>query len=187
MSIKFLSTAVLESEDGLDFGKETAKDTLEVREQKRISSSGGKSLYDQLVEQKADKEDEYDQKGRLLRAPSAGLEEDDIELQAKSRAAQNEIENKDRRELTKFFEKKREIDKEQSKRVEDRGGEAKTKSLLTSKRKAGDSKKDQGKEPLPLLVGKKRRREEEVGEKTEEHESSTAVKDLLAGYGSDSD
>ena len=112
MSIKFLSTAVLESEDGLDFGKETAKDTLEVREQKRISSSGGKSLYDQLVEQKADKEDEYDQKGQLLRAPSAGLEEDDIELQAKSRAAQNEIENKDRRELTKFFEKKREIDKE---------------------------------------------------------------------------
>ena len=74
------------------------------------------------------------------------MEEDDIELQAKSRAAQNEIEN-ETAELTKFFEKKREIDKEQSKRVEDRGG-SQDQVLLTSKRKAGDSKKDQGKEPF---------------------------------------
>ena len=96
MSINFVSTSVLESEDGIDFGKETQKDTVEIKELNRINSNAGKSLYDQLSAQRSEKEEIYDQKGRLLRAPQAGLEEDDVEyfgeLEAKSLAAQNEIE-----------------------------------------------------------------------------------------------
>ena len=52
MSINFVSTSVLESEDGIDFGKETQKDTVEIKELNCINFNAGKSLYDQLWAQR---------------------------------------------------------------------------------------------------------------------------------------
>ena len=187
MSINFVSTSVLESEDGLDFGKETQKDTTELKELKIINSNAGKSLYDQLAAHRSEKEEEYEQKGRLLRAPQAGLEEDDIEyfgeLEAKSLAVQTEREERDHRELNNFLEMKS--------RIGDHGREVKTKSLLTRKT-SREAKKKLDANSLPLVVGKKKRRsgdEDDANKKCKktEKQPSFAVKELLAGYSSDSD
>jgi hypothetical protein len=195
MSINFVSTSVLESEDGLDFGKETQKDTLEINEQKLLTSSAGSSLYEQLAAHKAEKEEEYDQKGRHLRAPRAGLEEEDLEffgdLRAKSLAAQTERENNDCRELNKFLDKTREIDKELNTHIGDRG-EVRTKSLLTNFRKTFEETKKDVDKVYPLsVVGKKKKRDnvdiDVTKKKKEEKRRSFAVKELLVGYSSDSD
>ena len=148
-----------------------------------------------MAAHRSEKEEEYEQKGRLLRAPQAGLEEDDIEyfgeLNAKILAAQSEREEKDHRELNNFFEKKQEIDKLLHTRVGDHGQEVKTNSLLTRKT-SRKVKKESEANPLSLVVGKKKKRsgiEDDANNKWKktEKQPSFAVKKLLAGYSSDSD
>lgn len=189
-----MSTSVLESEDGLEFGKETQKDTLEVKEQKKLALNRGKSLYDLLLEKKAEKDEEYDQNGRLLRAPSAGLDEEDIEffgeMKAKSIAAQSEMENKDQREIGKFREKKLAIEKgQQSSEIYHESG--KTKSLISDGIKKSKSDKSLLKGvSLTHVSTKKRKRGEESKTCVPEvstDKSNEAVKALLAGYDTDSD
>ena len=80
MSIHFVSTSILESEDGVDFGKETASKAIaqDNRELKR-EGTGGSSLYDQLTAQRDAKQEDFEKNGARMRAPTSGLDQDDID------------------------------------------------------------------------------------------------------------
>ena len=76
MSIHFISTTILSSEDGVDFNKE-----ISVKESTRARSDTAnapqKPLAQIIAERKAKKEDEYESTGKAMRAPAPGLDDDD--------------------------------------------------------------------------------------------------------------
>lgn len=80
MSIQFVATGILESNDGINFNVNTALETDEEREKRRIRElNESKPLYQQLEEQKAKKLEEEELKRKAIFAPPKGLDEDDIE------------------------------------------------------------------------------------------------------------
>lgn len=79
MTLRFVSTSILESSDGIDFSKETAIDSEEARAVKREAEKAeAKPLYLQLAEIQARKQEEYDMNTKLMHAPPKALDEDDI-------------------------------------------------------------------------------------------------------------
>jgi hypothetical protein len=61
MSLRFVKTSVLSSEDGIDFSKETVIESEEAKIARiQAERASQKSLYEQLEEQKAKKQAEYD-------------------------------------------------------------------------------------------------------------------------------
>ena len=106
MSINFVKTAVLSSEDGLDFNKEEATESeaaCTVRQAKE--AAGNKSLYEQLANKAALKQAEYDENKRKLFA-SHTLDEDDIqyleEQQQQKKQRLDNIKAREEEDLKKF-------------------------------------------------------------------------------------
>ena len=80
MSIQFVATGILESDDGITFNVNTALESEEEIEKRRIRElNESKPLYQQLEEQKAKKLEEEELKRKAIFAPPKGLDEDDIE------------------------------------------------------------------------------------------------------------
>jgi len=80
MAIRFVTTGVLESEDGISFNIDTPLETQEEIEKRRQrETSDARPLYQQLEEQKAKKLEEEELKRKAIFAPPKGLDEDEIE------------------------------------------------------------------------------------------------------------
>jgi hypothetical protein len=75
MSLHFVSTAVLSSEDGIGFEREERRDTEEVRRAAVAARHAeAKPLYDQLEVEKAKKQEEYDAITKLIFGAHARLQ-----------------------------------------------------------------------------------------------------------------
>lgn len=80
MTLRFVKTSILSSEDGIDFSKEVALETEEAkaaRIAKELAQS--KPLYEQLAANKAKKQEEYDENTKKIYAPPKALEDDDVQ------------------------------------------------------------------------------------------------------------
>jgi hypothetical protein len=67
MSLHFVSTAVLSSEDGIGFEREERRDTDEVRRAAVAARNAeARPLFDQLEIEKAKKQEEYDAVTKLI-------------------------------------------------------------------------------------------------------------------------
>lgn len=78
MSLRFVKSAVLSSEDGIDFGKETPIESEEAKRARfEAERSSGKSLYEQLEDQKAKKQAEYDAVTKAIFAPTKALDDEE--------------------------------------------------------------------------------------------------------------
>jgi hypothetical protein len=77
MSLRFVKTSILSSEDGLDFSKEQSVETEEQR-LNRLKREQSKPLYEQLAEQQQKKQEEYDANTRLLFAPPKSIDEEEF-------------------------------------------------------------------------------------------------------------
>ena len=79
MSINFVSTAVLKSEDGISYEKEEQTESEETRlARQRKERASSKPLYEQLAEQRESKQAEIDESRRFMHVP-VGLDEDDLQ------------------------------------------------------------------------------------------------------------
>lgn len=80
MTLRFVKTSILSSEDGIDFSKEVALETEEAKNAriaKELAQS--KPLYEQLAANKAKKQEEYDENTKKIYAPPKALEDDDVQ------------------------------------------------------------------------------------------------------------
>ncbi|KAG5184923.1 hypothetical protein JKP88DRAFT_45747 [Tribonema minus] len=78
-SIGFVSTSVLESKDGIDFGDEKRLETEEVKEaEKRALEAARRPLWEQLQEREEAKAEKYDEVRKAIFAPPKGLDEEDV-------------------------------------------------------------------------------------------------------------
>ena len=77
MAIRFVSTEILTSKDGVSFTESEKVDSKEVSEARR-ENRPGKSLYDQLEAQKEKQQEAYDEHTKAIYAPPRGLEDDDV-------------------------------------------------------------------------------------------------------------
>jgi hypothetical protein len=201
---------VLESEDGVEFGKETSKQSVEVEEQKkRRNASTGGSLYDQLQGKKDAQQEEYDNNGKLLRAPTSAsaLEDEDVnffnDVSEKQKQKADRSRLRDQEEVALFHTKQGE------QQLKDDGdtNDSKTVSVLGRKRKQhqhlqshdGESEAGSGRivtnqvivtnqatSAAPII--KRIKKNEGVtiddGGKKGGSSSTVAMEALLAGYGS---
>jgi hypothetical protein len=79
MTLRFVKTSILSSEDGIDFDKETAVESEEVlKARKEAEAAANKPLYQQLADIRDRKQEEYDANTKAMHAPPKGLDEDDI-------------------------------------------------------------------------------------------------------------
>ena len=79
MSIRFVSTSVLSSSDGVDFNVETKLETEEVKEARKAAErAANKPLFQQLAEREEAKKIEYDLNTRRMNAPPKALDEEDV-------------------------------------------------------------------------------------------------------------
>ena len=79
MSINFVSTSVLSSDNGIDYNTEVAIEDESTRKARLDrESASAKPLYEQLREQQMRKQDEYDKNTKLMRAPPRGMDEEDV-------------------------------------------------------------------------------------------------------------
>ena len=123
MTLRFVKTSILSSDDGIGFGKEVAVESEEVMKV-RISAetASKKPLYQQLADIRDRKKEEYDENTKKLFAPPKGLDEDDVQFfdeldEAKARAVDYNKRH-DEIELEAFREyRKMEILKEGSETV----------------------------------------------------------------------
>eukprot|EP00968_Pinguiococcus_pyrenoidosus_P019520 scaffold2129_cov255-Pinguiococcus_pyrenoidosus.AAC.8 len=75
-NMNFISTSVLKSEDGISFNKEEQIESEEAARAKAANSLPSKPLYEQLAEQEAKKQEEYDAITRQLYAAPKALDEE---------------------------------------------------------------------------------------------------------------
>jgi predicted patatin/cPLA2 family phospholipase len=107
MSLRFVKTAVLSSEDGVDFSKETTIENEETRlarlEAERASR---KSLYEQLEEQKQKKQADYEAVTKQIFAPPKALDDEEFDflqsLSNQKSRKEEEVKLKDQQELEDF-------------------------------------------------------------------------------------
>lgn len=79
MSINFVSTAIVTSDNGIDYNTEVAVENEASRNARLARESAGqKPLYEQLREQQMRKQEEYDNNTKLMRAPTRAMDEDDV-------------------------------------------------------------------------------------------------------------
>ena len=191
MSIQFVSTSVLESEDGVDFGKETASATggdLNKQRQQRRNQDG--SLYEQLAARKDEKQGEFDKTGELLRAPTSGLDQDDVDffndVEMRDNSAYRDRIEQDDAKVAHFMRKQRDAEQEQN---EARFSHEATKSVL-SKRKTEDiSPHNTANDEQVIVMVKKVKKSESCMRSTsiESPTKNISVAALLSGYESESD
>lgn len=100
MSLRFISTEVLSSTDGLSHGETEKLETDEVAAAKRLQDcSSGKTLFDQLEAEKAKQQEAYDANTKAIFAPNQALDDEEVEFfesekkrEAFALAARDEIE-----------------------------------------------------------------------------------------------
>jgi predicted patatin/cPLA2 family phospholipase len=109
MSLRFVKTAVLSSEDGVDFSKETAIENEETRLARLDAERASrKSLYEQLEEQKQKKQADYEAVTKQIFAPPKALDDEEFDfLQSMSNQKsrkEEEVKLKEQQELEDFRE-----------------------------------------------------------------------------------
>lgn len=81
MTLRFVKTSILSSNDGIDFGTEVAVESDEVRKTRlEAEAASNKPLYQQLADIRDRKQLEYDENTKKIFAPPKGLDEEDIEF-----------------------------------------------------------------------------------------------------------
>ena len=79
MTLRFVSTSILTSEDGIDFSKETAVESQEVNDARLAAQkASSKPLYAQLAEIRDRKQEEYDANTKKIFAPPKALDDEDV-------------------------------------------------------------------------------------------------------------
>ena len=191
MSIHFVSTSILESEDGVDFGKETASKAIaqDNRELKR-KGTGGSSLYDQLTAQRDAKQEDFEKNGARMRAPTSGLDQDDIDYfhdrEMKDRDAHRIRVKEDDEEIASFMKKRRDTEL---------GHHEATKSVLRKRKSTiNGSPQDRSsfddkliKSAMPIRKVQRVQTKESGTSVTPEKPTSNTLTVLLSGYDSDDD
>eukprot|EP00601_Ochromonadales_sp_CCMP2298_P000166 CAMPEP_0173187554 /NCGR_PEP_ID=MMETSP1141-20130122/10773_1 /TAXON_ID=483371 /ORGANISM="non described non described, Strain CCMP2298" /LENGTH=226 /DNA_ID=CAMNT_0014111403 /DNA_START=53 /DNA_END=730 /DNA_ORIENTATION=+ len=111
MTLRFVKTSILSSEDGIDFDKETAVESEEVLKARReAEASSNKPLYQQLADIQARKQEEYDANTKAMKS-SKGLDEEDIaffeDLEATKARHRQDNKRHDDEELESFRQARR--------------------------------------------------------------------------------
>jgi hypothetical protein len=105
MTLRFVKTSVLVSEDGLDFSKETAVETEETRSARLArESAANKPLYQQLAEQKQKKQEEYDANTKLMFSAPKALDDEEYHFLESLHDAQEQAERFQKQEEEKALE-----------------------------------------------------------------------------------
>jgi hypothetical protein len=107
MTLRFVKTSILTSEDGIDFGTETAVENEETRAARLAAEQAqNRPLYQQLADIKTRKDEEYDENTKKMFAPPKALDEDDVryfqELDDIKARAMDAREIREQRELNSF-------------------------------------------------------------------------------------
>jgi len=107
MSLNFVSSAVLESTDGIGYNTETVTESAEAAlVRKRAGDGSAKPLFEQLQKNIDDKQEAHDQKYSESFSGTRGLDEEDVghldELKKKRRVKRAEIKKKEIAELDEF-------------------------------------------------------------------------------------
>jgi len=103
MSIRFVSTAILSSSDGIDFDTEEKLETVEAKEARKAAERGAsKPLFQQLAEREEAKKLEYDLNTKRMNAPPKALDDEDV----------NHLNSLAEKEITSKQARKEEEDKE---------------------------------------------------------------------------
>lgn len=118
MTLRFVKTSVLVSEDGLEFSKETAIESEDAR-QARLAreNAANKPLYQQLAEQKQKKQDEIDANTKLLFSAPKGLDEEEYHFLESLQHAKETAEQLQNEEIEKQLEQFRSARKAESEGV----------------------------------------------------------------------
>jgi hypothetical protein len=111
MSLQFVKSAVLSSEDGIDFSKEEVLDTEEAQRARVAADlASRRSLFDQLAEQSDKKQAQYDANTKLIYAPPKALDEEEFsflqDVEDERQRAQRSKADDERRALDEFRAKK---------------------------------------------------------------------------------
>lgn len=116
MTLRFVKTSVLVSEDGLDFSKETAVESEEARAARLArESAANKPLYQQLADIKQRKQDEYDANTKLLFSAPKALDEDEyyfLESLKDSQASAERLNKEEEEKALEQFRIARKLQKE---------------------------------------------------------------------------
>lgn len=112
MTLRFVKTSILSSNDGIDFGTEIAVESDEVRRTRiEAEAASNKPLYEQLADIRDRKKLEYDENTKKIFAPPKGLDEEDIEFFNEMDDAKARADNASKRlvdaELEAFRESRR--------------------------------------------------------------------------------
>ena len=107
MSLRFVKTSVLSSEDGIDFSKETEIESEEAKIARiQAEQASKKSLYEQLEEQKLKKQEEYDAVTKQIFAAPKAIDDEEYgfleHLENERRRKEEERRLKERSELEAF-------------------------------------------------------------------------------------
>jgi hypothetical protein len=107
MTLRFVKTSILTSEDGIDFGTETAVENEETRAARLAAEQAqNRPLYQQLADIKNRKDEEYDENTKKMFAPPKALDEDDVmyfqELDNIKSRAMDAREIREQKELSSF-------------------------------------------------------------------------------------
>eukprot|EP01039_Chlorochromonas_danica_P001665 gene1670-1819_t len=79
MTLRFVATSVLSSNDGIDFSNEVAIESEEAKIARLAAERAShRPLFEQLAEQRQKKQDEYDANTKLIFAPPKALDEEDV-------------------------------------------------------------------------------------------------------------
>jgi len=77
MAIKFVKTEILSSADGVSMGESKRLESPEADEALKLNGRG-KSLFEQLSEQKDKEQESYDATTKLIFAPPKGLDDEEV-------------------------------------------------------------------------------------------------------------
>lgn len=91
MALHFVSTSILSSENGIDFGKEEI--IISEESKKAIAAAeraSNRPLYEQLFDQQQKKQEEYDANTKRMFAPPKALDEDEVEYFNNLKVKRNE-------------------------------------------------------------------------------------------------
>jgi len=107
MALHFVSSAILTSNDGIDFD-EAAVDSAEVRKARaKAEQDGKKSLFQQLADRQAQKDEEYETNRKLLLGSSIGkVDEEDVEFleaQAEAKELRRTVQIREEEKLLEGF------------------------------------------------------------------------------------
>jgi hypothetical protein len=192
MALHFVSSSILTSTDGVDFNEEVTIDTEETRRQKiKAEQDSKKSLYDQLREKQAAKDDEFESTRKAMYQPGK-LDEEDVayieELERKQKKINSSRLEHEERLLEEFRSAKCSVNVAVSASSSSTAGAASNSSIQDLL--AFPPPKSEEPAVSVTFIKKKRRLEVESGPPAPAHAPAPAPVSALSGlaaYGSDDD